>query len=215
MAFMFTVSTDLQTTSQAAGKHGGGGGGGSGSGGQITSICGNGKCESGETQASCPSDCVMCDPNVGSVTISTSNNPSPTLVRAGATGVTFGNIRIEAQYADIDLDDLDLYVSDGGIPGTANGNYQDSTKVYIYDRTILVASTSIPSTGHYQWTFPNGTTINGNDFLIIWADNDMPVLSKIREKFETDKPLKGTKMSACLMRFAFLLFDLATFSSVN
>jgi len=33
---------------------------------------------------------------------------------------------------------------------------------------------------------------------IEWADNDMPVLKKIREKFSEDKPLKGKKMSACL-----------------
>jgi len=33
---------------------------------------------------------------------------------------------------------------------------------------------------------------------IEWADNDMPVLRKIREKFSEDKPLMGKKMSACL-----------------
>ncbi len=33
---------------------------------------------------------------------------------------------------------------------------------------------------------------------IEWADNDMPVLRKIQEKFEFEKPLKGKKMSACL-----------------
>jgi adenosylhomocysteinase len=33
---------------------------------------------------------------------------------------------------------------------------------------------------------------------IEWADNDMPVLKKIREKFEKEKPLAGKNMSACL-----------------
>ena len=33
---------------------------------------------------------------------------------------------------------------------------------------------------------------------IEWADNDMPVLQKIRERFAKQKPLKGLKMSACL-----------------
>ncbi len=33
---------------------------------------------------------------------------------------------------------------------------------------------------------------------IEWADNDMPVLQKVREKFEKEKPLLGKKMSACL-----------------
>ncbi|MFA6097184.1 MAG: adenosylhomocysteinase [Candidatus Paceibacterota bacterium] len=33
---------------------------------------------------------------------------------------------------------------------------------------------------------------------IEWADNDMPVLRQVREKFGKEKPLKGLKMSACL-----------------
>jgi len=32
---------------------------------------------------------------------------------------------------------------------------------------------------------------------IEWADNDMPVLKAIRERFEKEKPLAGKKMSAC------------------
>jgi adenosylhomocysteinase len=33
---------------------------------------------------------------------------------------------------------------------------------------------------------------------IEWADGDMPVLQKIRERFEQEKPLAGKKMAACL-----------------
>lgn len=33
---------------------------------------------------------------------------------------------------------------------------------------------------------------------IEWADNDMPVLKAIRERFEKEKPLAGKKMAACL-----------------
>lgn len=33
---------------------------------------------------------------------------------------------------------------------------------------------------------------------IEWADNDMPVLRKIRDRFEKEKPLAGKRMSACL-----------------
>jgi adenosylhomocysteinase len=33
---------------------------------------------------------------------------------------------------------------------------------------------------------------------ILWADRDMPVLAKTRERFEKEKPFKGMKMSACL-----------------
>ncbi len=33
---------------------------------------------------------------------------------------------------------------------------------------------------------------------ILWADNDMPVLASIRDRFAKEKPLKGIKCSACL-----------------
>ncbi|GAB6064182.1 adenosylhomocysteinase [Deferrisoma palaeochoriense] len=33
---------------------------------------------------------------------------------------------------------------------------------------------------------------------ILWADRQMPVLAKIRERFEREKPLAGRRMSACL-----------------
>ena len=33
---------------------------------------------------------------------------------------------------------------------------------------------------------------------IEWAGHDMPVLDKIRERFAVEKPLAGTRMSACL-----------------
>lgn len=33
---------------------------------------------------------------------------------------------------------------------------------------------------------------------IEWADNDMPVLQQVRERFSKELPLKGRKMSACL-----------------
>src|SRR3984957_4125731 len=33
---------------------------------------------------------------------------------------------------------------------------------------------------------------------ILWADTDMPVLARIRERFAKEKPLDGLRMSACL-----------------
>ena len=33
---------------------------------------------------------------------------------------------------------------------------------------------------------------------ILWADNDMPVLAAIRERFARSKPFQGKNMSACL-----------------
>ena len=33
---------------------------------------------------------------------------------------------------------------------------------------------------------------------ILWADRDMPVLAKIRERFEREKPLEGVRIGACM-----------------
>src|SRR5262245_48011919 len=33
---------------------------------------------------------------------------------------------------------------------------------------------------------------------IDWAENDMPVLRLVRERFDKEKPLKGLRMSCCL-----------------
>src|SRR5438876_7817614 len=33
---------------------------------------------------------------------------------------------------------------------------------------------------------------------ILWADQDMPVLARIRERFAKEQPLRGLRMSACL-----------------
>src|SRR5512142_2776650 len=35
-------------------------------------------------------------------------------------------------------------------------------------------------------------------FRIQWAENDMPVLRQIRERFEKERPLKGMRIAACL-----------------
>ena len=33
---------------------------------------------------------------------------------------------------------------------------------------------------------------------ILWADQDMPVLTSVRKKFAKEKPLKGLRMACCL-----------------
>ena len=38
----------------------------------------------------------------------------------------------------------------------------------------------------------------GGNKRILWADRHMPVLASIRERFEKEKPLEGTRLSACL-----------------
>src|SRR5438477_13185004 len=38
----------------------------------------------------------------------------------------------------------------------------------------------------------------GGKFRIDWAEQEMPVLRQIRERFAKEKPLKGIRISACL-----------------
>src|SRR6266498_3549625 len=38
----------------------------------------------------------------------------------------------------------------------------------------------------------------GGKFRIDWAEQEMPVLRQIRERFAKEKPLKGLRVSACL-----------------
>src|SRR5512136_432996 len=38
----------------------------------------------------------------------------------------------------------------------------------------------------------------GGRYRIEWAEQEMPVLRQIRERFEKEKPLKGLRLSACL-----------------
>ena len=33
---------------------------------------------------------------------------------------------------------------------------------------------------------------------VLWADQDMPVLRRVRERFRKEKPLRGMRFSACL-----------------
>jgi adenosylhomocysteinase len=38
----------------------------------------------------------------------------------------------------------------------------------------------------------------GGRYRIEWAEQEMPVLQRIRERFEKEKPLKGIRVAACL-----------------
>src|ERR1051325_5848303 len=44
----------------------------------------------------------------------------------------------------------------------------------------------------------NPKLAGGGKRRILWADGDMPVLARIRERFSREKPLAGVRLSACL-----------------
>ena len=49
-----------------------------------------------------------------------------------------------------------------------------------------------------QFDIKNVELAEGGRRRIDWAEKEMPVLKKIRERFAKDQPLKGSKVSACL-----------------
>jgi len=51
---------------------------------------------------------------------------------------------------------------------------------------------------YVKYDIKNAELASDGKRRIEWADNDMPVLKMIRERFENEKPLAGKKMSACL-----------------
>src|SRR5581483_1683778 len=57
-------------------------------------------------------------------------------------------------------------------------------------------ATATQSTARYDIANPKLAT--GGKRRILWADQDMPVLARIRERFAKEKPLNGIKMAACL-----------------
>ena len=57
---------------------------------------------------------------------------------------------------------------------------------------MAAVSTTIPHDVHDLALAPAGKR------RIDWADRQMPVLAAIRERFESEKPLAGLRVSACL-----------------
>ncbi len=118
----------------------------------------------------------------GTVTVSNNNNPNNGFVRAGSTGNIFGYIKIDALNEDLDLDELHVFVADGGVTGTATGNYQDVAMLYIYDGSTLLGSASSPtdqSTGMYDFDFPNGTlTVAKDSYKTLTVKADMATISQ-------------------------------------
>jgi adenosylhomocysteinase len=51
---------------------------------------------------------------------------------------------------------------------------------------------------HKEYDVKDMSLAEGGRNRIEWAEKEMPVLRAIRERFETEKPLKGIRMSGCL-----------------
>ncbi|MFA5126640.1 MAG: hypothetical protein WC465_01395 [Patescibacteria group bacterium] len=115
----------------------------------------------------------------GSITISTSNNPTNGFVRAGATGVTFGSIKLDAQYEPIDVTVLKIFTTDGGLTGTATGNYQDVTQLYVYDGTKVIASGPVSSNGYITFNLDRGVlTVQQDQSKILTIKADIGTINQ-------------------------------------
>ncbi len=96
----------------------------------------------------------------GTLVIENSNNPAASIVVAGSTGNILTNVKLTAKYENLDLDQLVVFVGDGGyVFNAVDGNYQDVTNVSIYDGTTKLGEASIPSTGYYTFNFDKGDLV--------------------------------------------------------
>lgn len=92
----------------------------------------------------------------------------------------FSPQRAEHEYHELavagDVVINEFSASNSTIQADQDGEYDDW--IELYNNT----SNAIDLSGYYlsdnggnqtKWSFPNGTTINANDYLIVWADNDI------------------------------------------
>ena len=110
----------------------------------------------------------------GTLTIETESNPSSAIVLAGSTGNVFSNVKLTAEYEDLRLDRLIVYVADGSYTFTPGaGEYRDFTNVSIYDGTTKLAESSISSDNTHTFNFNAGDLTvpsGGSKTLVIKAD---------------------------------------------
>ncbi|PJA06667.1 MAG: hypothetical protein COX70_09000 [Flavobacteriales bacterium CG_4_10_14_0_2_um_filter_32_8] len=69
----------------------------------------------------------------------------------------------------------ELAASNGTIQADQNGEFDDWIELYNNTSAPIALDgyhLSDASSNLSKWTFPNGTTINANGFLMVWADND-------------------------------------------
>ena len=117
----------------------------------------------------------------GTLTVETSGNPVSALVLTGSTGNVFSNVKLSADYEDLRLDQLRVYVTDGSyVFSTAHAsNYQDVTNVSIYDGTTLLGESSVSSVGYHTFNFAAGDlTIPKNSSKTLTIKANMSTVDK-------------------------------------
>jgi len=132
----------------------------------------------------------------GALTIETTGNPTASLVLSGSTGNVFTNIGLTADYEDLDLDELTVFVGDGGYAFDAGtGQYDDTINVGIYDGSTLLKETSISSANGHTFNFSKGDVVvpkgvtNGK---VLTLKVDMGTINKSRTT--TPKPNADIKV---------------------
>ena len=117
----------------------------------------------------------------GTLTVETSGNPVSALVLTGSTGNIFSNVKLSADYEDLRLDQLVLYVTDGSydFSNTADADYRDVTNVSIYDGTTLLSEASVSSDGYHTFNFNAGDlTIPKNSSKTLTIKANMSTVDK-------------------------------------
>ncbi|MDG1476076.1 MAG: CotH kinase family protein [Vicingaceae bacterium] len=103
----------------------------------------------------------------------------------------------------------EISASNSSIQADPDGEFDDWIELYnntsspiVLDEFYLSDNNSNPT----KWTFPTGTTINANDFLIVWADNDT-LQSGLHANFK----LSSSGESVLLSNVSASLIDEVTF----
>ncbi len=91
----------------------------------------------------------------------------------------------------------ELSASNSNIQADQSGEFDDWIELYNNTSNPITLDgyyLSDDATNLTKWTFPNGTTINANDFLIIWADKDT-LQSGLHTNFKLSSSGEGLYLS--------------------
>ena len=105
----------------------------------------------------------------------------------------------------------ELSATNTSIQSDQNGEFDDWIELYNNTSSPIVLDgyhLSDASNNLTKWTFPNGTTINANGFLVVWADNDTT-----QTGFHTNFKLSATGEALYLTDPSAGLLDETTFGA--